>query len=260
MRLAMPFVWDERCRAHEPRSEVWVGVPTPAVETAARIDAIRSALAEAEAPEVAAVPHDDDALLSVHDPELLSYLQAAWDEWAAAGLPEDPGQDRVVPYVFAHGGLTSGRPPAVPTAVWARPGYFTYDTMTLVGPGTWEAARAAVDAALTAVDLVAAGARHAYACCRPPGHHACRACFGGSCYLNNAAIAAEALREAVGSPVAVLDVDAHQCNGTQELFYGRADVLVASVHVDPAAGWFPHFLGSEDERGAGPGEGANLNV
>src|SRR6266581_2810701 len=107
MRLAMPFVWDERCLAHEPRSELWVGVATPAVETAARIEAIRSALVEAMAPQVAAVPHDDDALLAVHDPEFLSYLQRAWDEWAAAGLPEDPGQDRVVPYVFAHGALTS---------------------------------------------------------------------------------------------------------------------------------------------------------
>lgn len=260
MRLAMPFVWDERCRAHEPRSEVWVGVPTPAVESAARIDAIRSALAEAEAPEVAAVPHDDDALLSVHEPELLSYLQAAWDEWAAAGLPEDPGQDRVVPYVFAHGGLTSGRPPAVPTAVWARPGYFTYDTMTLVGPGTWESARAAVDTALTAVDLVVGGAPCAYACCRPPGHHAGRACFGGSCYLNNASVAATALLERTGGPVAILDIDAHHGNGTQEVFFERPDVLVGSLHVDPGAGWFPHFLGFADEIGVGDGAGANRNV
>jgi acetoin utilization deacetylase AcuC-like enzyme len=260
MRLAMPFVWDERCRAHEPRSEVWVGIATPAVETASRIDAIRSALVEARAPEIAAAPHDDDPLLAVHDPDFLSYLQTAWDEWAAAGLPENPGQDRVVPYVFAHAAVTSGRRPAVPTAVWAKPGYFAYDTMTLVGPGTWQAARAAVDAALTAVDLVVAGAPCAYACCRPPGHHAGRACFGGSCYLNNAAVAASALLEQVGSPVAILDIDAHHGNGTQELFFERPDVFVGSVHVDPGAGWFPHFLGFADEIGAGEGAGANRNV
>ena len=260
MRLAMPFVWDERCRAHEPRNEVWVGISTPAAETTSRIDAIRSALVEADAPEVAAVPHDEDALLAVHDPELLAYLRAAWGEWAAAGLPEDPGQDRVVPYVFAHGALTSGRRPAVPTAVWARPGYFAYDTMTLVGPGTWEAVRGAVDAALTAVDLVAAGAPCAFACCRPPGHHAGRACFGGSCYLNNAAAAAAALLERLGGPVAILDIDAHHGNGTQEIFFERADVLVGSVHVDPGAGWFPHFLGFADETGVGEGVGANRNV
>jgi len=260
MRLTIPFVWDERCLAHDPRSEVWVGIATPAAETASRIEAVRAALLEARAPQVAAVAHEDGALLAVHEPELLAYLQAAWDEWSAAGLPTDPGQDRVVPYVFAHGALTSGRPAAVPTAVWARPGYFAYDTMTLVGPGTWDAARAAVDAALTAVDLVVAGAPCAYACCRPPGHHAGRACFGGSCYLNNAAVAAAALLDRLGGPVAVLDVDAHHGNGTQEIFFEQPEVLVASVHVDPAAGWFPHFLGFADETGSGEGAGANRNV
>jgi acetoin utilization deacetylase AcuC-like enzyme len=127
--------------------------------------------------------------------------------------------------------------------------------MTLVGPGTWEAARGAVDAAFTAADLVAAGAPHAYALCRPPGHHACRTCFGGSCYLNNAAVAAEALRR-TGARVAVLDLDAHHGNGTQEIFWQEGGVRVASVHVDPGAGWFRHFLGFADETGGG----ANLNV
>ena len=112
-------------------------------------------------------------MLAVHDPGLVDYLRGAWDAWTAAGLPEDPGQDRVVPYVFAHPGLTERLTPAVPVATWARPGYFAYDTMTLVGPGTWEAARGAVDAALTAADLVAAGAPAAYALlppARPPRH------------------------------------------------------------------------------------------
>src|SRR4029078_9925289 len=168
-----------------------------------------------------------------------------------AGLPDEHGQDRVVPYVFAHDAIGVRR---TPTAEWARPGRFVYDTMTLIGPGTWEAARGAVDAALTAVDLVAAGAPHAYALCRPPGHHACRAAFGGSCYLNNAAVAAEALSRSFDS-VGVLDVDAHHGNGTQEIFWERDDVRVASVHVDPAAGWFPHFLGFADET-----TGSNLNL
>jgi acetoin utilization deacetylase AcuC-like enzyme len=132
--------------------------------------------------------------------------------------------------------------------------------MTLIGPGTWNAARAAVDTALTAVDLVAAGAPCAYACCRPPGHHVCRACYGGSCYLNNSAVAAAALADRRGGPVAVLDIDAHHGNGTQEIFYERGDVLVGSVHVDPGAGWFPHFLGFADETGVGAGLGANKNL
>ena len=127
--------------------------------------------------------------------------------------------------------------------------------MTVVAEGTWEAARGAVDAALTAADLVVDGAPAAYACCRPPGHHVTRSAFGGSCYLNNAAVAAQHLRARGLSRVAILDVDAHHGNGAQAIFWGRDDVLTASVHVDPAAGWFPHFLGFAEESGD-----ANLNV
>ena len=237
--IAMPIVWDERCRLHEPGAEVFVGLATPGTEVPARADALLTAVGDT----VPAQPHDDEILLEVHDRELVGYLESAWESWNAAGIPDDPGQRRVVPYVFAHEGIRARRAPA---AQWARPGYFAYDTMTLIGPGTWEAARGAIDAALTAVDLVTGGAPHAYTLCRPPGHHVCRAAYGGSCYLNNAAVAAEALRRHAGR-VAVLDVDAHHGNGTQEIFWDRDDVRVASVHVDPAEGWFPHFLGFADE-------------
>ena len=132
--------------------------------------------------------------------------------------------------------------------------------MTLVGPGTWEAARAAVDVALTAVDLVTAGERAAYALCRPPGHHVTPLGYGGSCYLNNAAVAAEALLAAGHERVAVIDIDAHHGNGTQAVFWSRSDVLYSSVHVDPGAGWFPHLVGFGDEDGDGDGKGATLNV
>jgi acetoin utilization deacetylase AcuC-like enzyme len=258
MAVAMPVVWTDRHRLHDPGAEIFVGVRTPAAEVPARAEAIRAALDGA--PTVAARVQPDDAVLAVHDRALVDYLEDAWAQWQAAGLPGDPGQDRVVPYVFAHPGLLCGLPPAVPAAVWARPGLFAYDTMTLIGPGTWEAARAAVDVALTAADLVLDGAPCAYACCRPPGHHVTRTCYGGSCYLNNAAAAAARLREGLGGPVAVLDIDAHHGNGTQAVFYERDDVLVGSVHVDPGAGWFPHFLGFAAETGAGDGAGANRNV
>jgi acetoin utilization deacetylase AcuC-like enzyme len=239
----MPVVWSDRCLLHEPAAEIWVGVPGPAAETPARAQAILDAL---DARVVDAHTHPDEALLAVHDEALLAYLASAWEEWQAAELP----QEQVVPYVFAHRKLGARRPA---TAVWARPGWFAYDTMTLVGPGTWESARTAADAALTAVDLVLAGEPAAYACTRPPGHHVTRSAYGGSCYLNNAAIAAAAL--AAAGPVAVLDVDAHHGNGTQEIFHGRDDVRTGSVHVDPAAGWFPHFLGFADESDA-----SNLNL
>ncbi len=132
--------------------------------------------------------------------------------------------------------------------------------MTLVGPGTWTAARAAVDVALSAVDLVAAGAPAAYALCRPPGHHATPGGYGGSCYLNNAAVAAEALRRAGHDRVAVIDIDAHHGNGTQAIFWERPDVLYGSLHVDPGAGWFPHVFGHASEIGAGAGAGATRNL
>ncbi len=199
----MPVVWSDRHRLHEPGGEVWVGVRTPGTELPARAERIRESLTEAGARFVAAGAQPDDAVLAVHDPALLAYLADAWADWEAAGLTEDPGQDRVVPYLFPHPDLLSDRPPAIPTAI-DRPGrQFAYDTMTLIGPGTWEAARAAVDAAVTAADLVLGGEPAAYACCRPPGHHASRDCFGGSCYLNNTAAAAARLRGAVDGPVAV---------------------------------------------------------
>jgi acetoin utilization deacetylase AcuC-like enzyme len=245
------FVWSDDCLRHDPEEEVWVGVRNPATEVPARAVAIREALVEAGAREVAAVAHGDSALLAVHDPALVEFLRTAWDDWSTATLPSN----RVVPYVFARSELTGGREPAMPNAVWARPGFFAYDTMTLIGPGTWEAARAAIDVALTAVDLVTEGERIAYACCRPPGHHVTRSLYGGSCYLNNTAVAAAALLKRTGGPVAVVDIDAHHGNGTQELFIHRDDVLTASMHVDPGAGWFPHFLGFAAENDA-----ANLNL
>ncbi len=260
MSLAMPVVWSERNRLHEPAGEVWVGVRTPGTEVPERTELIRDALLAGGAPLVAAEEHAERALLRVHDRELLSYLAGAWEDWVAAGLDEDPGQDRVVPYLFPHPGLLDGLDPAPPGSAGARAGLFAYDTMTLVGPGTWEGARGAADAALTAADLVAGGTPVAYACCRPPGHHAARAAFGGSCYLNNGAIAAAALRAACGEPVAVIDVDAHHGNGTQTIFYEDPAVLTGSVHVDPGAGWFPHFLGTAAEQGRGAGAGANRNL
>jgi acetoin utilization deacetylase AcuC-like enzyme len=243
--ISMPLVGADSCRLHEPGGEIFVGVRMPATEVPARLDRIRDALSGATL--VDAVAHDDGFLLEVHDAKLVEYLSGAWEDWSTSGLTRDPRQDRVVPYVFPHGALAGA---VTPAATWARPGRFCYDTMTLIGPGTWEAARAAVDAALTAADLVSDGAAAAYACVRPPGHHAGICSYGGSCYLNNSAVAGAALAKPFGD-VAVLDVDAHHGNGTQEIFRGRDDVVTGSVHVDPGAGWFPHFVGFAAENDAG---------
>jgi acetoin utilization deacetylase AcuC-like enzyme len=244
-------------RPSAPRADtaVWVGVAIDADELPERADRIRAELVDAGARVVDAEPHDDAALLAVHDAGLVDFLRTAWADWDAAGLPDDPGQPDVVGYIFPTPGLLDGSEPRVPTALSARTGAWCFDTMTVVSQGTWEAARAAVDAALTAVDLVFAGARAAYACCRPPGHHVTRSAFGGSCYLNNAAIAAQYLHDGGVARVALIDLDAHHGNGAQAIFRERDHVLTASVHIDPAAGWFPHFLGFADES-----SGTNLNV
>ena len=253
----MPVVWSDRHRLHDPGGEVWVGVRTPGTELPERADRIRAALEERGARMVEPADQPHDALTAVHDDALLDHLAGAWRAWDEAGLPVDPGQDRVVPYLFPHPSLFSGQRAHLATSITARAGQFAYDTMTLIGPGTWEAARAALDAAVTAAELVLEGAPVAYACTRPPGHHVTRDCFGGSCYLNNSAAAAARLRAAGRTPVAVIDIDAHHGNGTQAIFWDEDDVLTGSVHVDPAAGWFPHFLGFEDERGA---SGSNRNI
>jgi acetoin utilization deacetylase AcuC-like enzyme len=260
LTLPVPVVWSEDCLRHDPGGEVWLGVRDPGTEVPARALALRDALAAAGAPLLAARRHDDTVLRAVHDPALVDHLAGIWDEWSAAGLPAEHGRDRVVPYVFPTPGLLCDLPLRAPPAVHARAGLFCYDTMTLVGPGSWAAIRGAVDAALTAADLVSAGERLAYALCRPPGHHATPSAYGGSCYLNNAAVAAQALRAAGARRVAVLDIDAHHGNGTQAIVYHRADVWYGSMHVDPGAGWFPHYAGYADERGTGAGEGANRNI
>jgi len=125
--------------------------------------------------------------------------------------------------------------------------------------GTYAAARAAVDVALTAADLVLGGERAAYGLCRPPGHHAARSMIGGYCFFNNAAIAAEAIVQAMGQRVAILDVDFHHGNGTQQIFWRRGDVLYVSLHGDPER-QFPYFLGRANETGEGEGSRANLNI
>ena len=149
--------------------------------------------------------------------------------------------------------MFSGFEPATATSITARAGQFAYDTMTLRRPGDLGGRAGRGRRGADRGRPGAGGERAAYALCRPPGHHATRSCFGGSCYLNNTAAAAARLRDAPRAPVAVIDVDAHHGNGTQAIFYDDPEVLVGSVHVDPGAGWFPHFLGfALGERDAAP--------
>src|SRR5262249_32596748 len=153
-----------------------------------------------------------------------------------------------------------GRRPLRLDRIDALLGRFSYDAGTPVAAGTWEAAYWAAQTALTALaPLLDGSTRTSFALCRPPGHHAGADYLGGYCYLNNAAIAVRAATDAGLGRVAVLDVDYHHGNGTQDIFYEDGEVLFASIHGDPVTE-YPFYWGHADERGAGAGEGATLNV
>ena len=209
---------------------------------------------------------DLNPIRAVHDDDYLAYLALAYERWVAAG----GAAAAVLPSTLAVRWMS--RRSVGPLVA---PGYYSFDLSAPIVAGTYRAARAAADAALTGAALLLEGQRLVYALCRPPGHHAGRDLYGGYCYLNNAAIAAQFLGVGgwvVGLPhhppppnpqpphrVAVLDIDFHHGNGTQQIFYERGDVLFVSIHADPVRE-YPYFAGYADERGAGPGEGFNLNL
>ena len=258
--MALTVVYSPDHVRHVPDGEIWVGVRIAGTELPSRGEAIHAAVTAIGYPVVAPHAIEDDELLSVHDPALVRFLQNAYSDWQTSDYPRDPGQDRVVPYAFPHPDMLVDPRPRHPTSVGARTGLFALDTMTLIGAGTWDAVRAAAACALTAADLILAGSELAYAAVRPPGHHSGRSFYGGSCYLNNAALAARRVADGTGERVAVIDIDAHHGNGTQQIFYESSQVLYGSVHIDPGAGYFPHWVGFPEETGRADGEGSNKNV
>ena len=256
----LPVVWSPATDEHRDIIGVWVGVPEPGDEEPDRTQAIRTTLRARGATFVEARAHGDEPLRAVHDADFVAFLDGAYTRWVDDGYPARAGQPLVMPYLFPSRAVTFGDSPRVATALHADIGRFATDTMTPIGAGTARAARAAFDCALTAVDLVHEGAPGAYAATRPPGHHAGPDFFGGSCYLNSAAGAAQYLRHLGYERVAIVDIDAHHGNGTQSIFYERSDVWFGSVHIDPGAGWYPHFTGFRDETGRGDGDGTTVNL
>ncbi|MFZ0625247.1 MAG: histone deacetylase family protein [Acidimicrobiia bacterium] len=258
--MKTPVVYSPDHRFHDTDTGIWVGVPIPSEEVPARAEIIVDHLRSLGHEVLQSKSHDDSVLESVHDVDLIEYLRTAHEKWEAWGYGIDPGQPIVTAYAFPTERFLGGRPLRRPRSPGALAGVYAMDTMTRIGPGTYRGARAAVDMAQTAAEHVGAGAVSAYAVCRPPGHHSGPGFFGGSCYLNNAAVAAETLVRSDLGRVMVIDLDAHHGNGTQEIFYRRSDVVYGSVHVDPADGWFPHFVGHADEVGVDAGDGANHNL
>jgi acetoin utilization deacetylase AcuC-like enzyme len=195
-------------------------------------------------------PLDPTELAQIHDPGYLEFLATAWDRWVEVGRTAPAAMGFCFP-----GNRARGR---VPDHIEGQLGYYCFSLDCSIGPATWAAALESAAIAQTAAQRVIDGDRASFALCRPPGHHATRDQFGGYCYLNNAALAAQRLRSAGTPRVGILDVDYHHGNGTQDIFYDRADVLFASLHCDPRQ-QYPFFAGYADECGVGEGLGANLN-
>ncbi len=146
----------------------------------------------------------------------------------------------------------------IPESIGGKLGYYALAGETTISEGTWEAALASANVALSAGKKISSGEHSAFALCRPPGHHATGDLFGGYCFFNNAAVSAQSMLDDGAQRVAILDVDFHHGNGTQDIFYARDDVLFASLHGDPMHA-FPYFLGHSDETGSGAGDGFNVN-
>lgn len=240
---------------HQGRQEMFRGQMVPCFELPARVDHVLSELTVRQLGPVQAPGAFDDAVLGrIHTPEYLDFLRTAWDQWLALD-PANVGRD-ALPSVWPNHALRRDR---APDNFAARMGLYAFDTGSPLTAGTWQAAREGAGCALSAAQAVAGGARAAFALTRPPGHHAGADFFGGYCFLNNAALAAQALRDHGLDRVAVLDIDYHHGNGTQSIFYERSDVLVSSIHGDPRTE-YPFFLGHADEIGLGPGAGYNRNT
>jgi acetoin utilization deacetylase AcuC-like enzyme len=243
----MRGVFDPRQLLHSPEAELHNGAMMPYSETPARAQSIAAALGVLES----AADHGEAPLAAVHDRAYLQFLKAAHDRWLHAGRTGD-----AIAYTFP----VVARRALDLTRIDALMGRYSFDASTPIGAGTWEAAYASAQSALTALDIVTSGERSAFALCRPPGHHAGPDYCGGYCYINSAAVAAQAAIDGgAARRVAILDIDYHHGNGTQDIFWRRGDVLYASVHADPATD-YPFYWGHADERGEGEGEGATLNL
>ena len=246
----MKVCYSEAHRRHAPLFEVFDGgLRTPYMENPDRMDRILRALHQTDWAEILE-PRDFglEPIHAVHDKDYIDFLGSCWTEWLAS---EAKDKSTLLPATFA-----LRRQPQKPTGLLGRAGYYLMDLSACIVAGTYEAALASADCALSAAEVVANGECFAFALCRPPGHHAGRDYAGGYCFINNAAVAANWLSSA--GKVALLDIDYHCGNGTQDIFYERDDVLTISIHADPNFE-YPHYWGYAGETGSGKGAGYHRN-
>ena len=258
-RLPTPVFTSPAHLGHDGLVELLAGREVRCFESPERATEIETALRAAGGYELREPDeHGIDPISAVHDMELIDLIEHVYPDAEAGRFP--PNGRSLIPDTFRTAAYVRGHAPAeLPSGRRERLGAFCFDTATPIVAGTYAAARAAVDVALSAADSVIAGAPLAYGLCRPPGHHASRGMFGGYCFFNNAAIVAERLVGLGAERVAILDVDFHHGNGTQSIFWERGDVLYVSLHGDPRAA-YPYYSGYASETGAGAGDGRTLNL
>ncbi len=246
----MLTIYSNDHQLHRGGFELSGGELVPCYECPERADLVLAAVRDAGLGNVVE-PQDFglDPIRRIHDARLLEFLQEAWDLWTAAGYTGN-----ALPSSWATRDMHAREPENIDGKL----GYFSFDAATPITSGTWQAAKSSANTALTGAAALLAGDASVFSLCRPPGHHAAYDYFGGYCYLNNVAIAAQYLRDQGAGKVAILDVDYHHGNGTQSIFYDRDDVLFASIHGDPEQE-YPFFLGRSDETGTGAGHRYNVN-
>lgn len=242
----MRCFYDPGQLAHAPARELHNGAFVPYAEKPERAAAIAATLGATELPE----DRGEAAIRAVHDAGYIDFLKTAPARWAEAGRPGD-----VMGYIWP----TVRKRALKLDRIDALAGQYSIDASTPLTADTWDASYRSVQSALAATHAVLEGERAAFALSRPPGHHAGADYLGGYCYLNHVAVAAQAARDAGVGRVAILDIDYHHGNGTQDIFWERGDVFFASIHADPATD-FPFYWGHADEVGEGDGEGATLNL
>ncbi|WP_029057291.1 histone deacetylase family protein [Stappia stellulata] len=245
----MKALLDDRQARHDPKHFMANGRMSANPEQPKRIEVLQGGALAAGCDFAAPEDHGAGPIAAIHSAEYLVFLETIHTRWSRM----TDASDEVIPNIHP-----DRRTASYPRSAVGQAGFHQTDTACPIAEGTWQSAYWSAQTALTAADLVAGGERSAYALCRPPGHHAFGDLAGGFCFLNNAAIAAEHLR-AQGLRPAILDVDVHHGNGTQGIFYDRADVLTVSIHADPIR-FYPFFWGHAHERGEGAGLGCNLNL
>ena len=248
----MKLFYSHAHRLHDVPMEFNRGEMVAAYERPTRADNVLASLEAAKlGPLVAPREFPLEHAYAVHDRALVDFLAGAWEEWRGMGRT-----GIIQPLAAPIRNLRNDR---VPDSLDGRVSYYCFDNTTGMTAGTWAAAKGSLDIAMNAAHCVASGEdQSAFGLCRPPGHHAARTFYGGYCFINNAAAAAQYLRARGASRVSIIDVDYHHGNGTQDIFYDRNDVQFLSIHADPASD-YPYFLGYADETGSGEGEGFNFN-